>query len=311
MTCQGAAARTWMEEREAELLPVPYFHIVFTLPSAIGDIAYQNKAAIYDLLFKAAAETMLTIAADPKHLGARVAITAVLHTWGSAMTHHPHVHMIVPGGGLSTDGKRWIATKPNFFLPVLVLSRLFRRLMLEKLAAAHNAAKLTFFGAHAHLADAKAFAAFLAPLKRTRWFVYSKRPFAGPKAVLAYLARYTHRVAISNGRLIAADAESVTFKVKDYRVHGPGRTTTMTLGAHEFIRRFLIHVLPKGFHRIRHVACPGPYPGASSPAELATSTWRRLASFWRPPPPIPSTRLPAMTDLNLCLPLRAPAAAAA
>jgi hypothetical protein len=250
--CQGAAARTWMEERQAELLPVPYFHIVFTLPSTIGDIAYQNKAAIYDLLFKASAETMLTIAADPKHLGARIAITAVLHTWGSAMTHHPHVHMIVPGGGLSADGKRWVATRPSFFLPVLVLSKLFRRLMLEKLADAHKAGKLAFFGAHAHLADTNAFAAFLAPLKKMRWFVYAKRPFAGPKAVLAYLARYTHRVAISNSRLIAADATSVTFKVKDYRVQGPGRYTSMTLGTHEFIRRFLIHVLPKGFHRIRH-----------------------------------------------------------
>jgi Putative transposase/Transposase zinc-binding domain len=250
--CQGAVAREWMEERQAELLPVPYFHIVFTLPSEIGDIAYQNKAVIYDLLFKASAETMLTIAADPKHLGARIAITAVLHTWGSAMTHHPHVHMIVPGGGLSPDGKRWIAARPNFLLPVLVLSRLFRRLMLEKLAAAHEAGKLAFFGEHVHLTGAKAFAAFLAPLKRTKWFVYSKRPFAGPKAVLAYLSRYTHRVAISNSRLIAADETSVTFKVKDYRVQGPGRYTTMTLGAHEFIRRFLLHVLPKGFHRIRH-----------------------------------------------------------
>jgi hypothetical protein len=250
--CQGAAAREWMEDREAELLPVPYFHIVFTLPSEIGDIAYQNKAAIYDLLFKASAETMLTIATDPKHLGARIAITAVLHTWGSAMTHHPHVHMIVPGGGVSPDGKRWIATKPNFFLPVLVLSKLFRRLMLEKLAAAHEAGKLAFFGAHAHLADAKAFSTFLVPLKQRRWFVYSKRPFAGPKAVLACLSRYTHRVAISNSRLIAADATSVTFKVKDYRVQGPGRYTTMTLDVGEFIRRFLLHVLPKGFHRIRH-----------------------------------------------------------
>jgi hypothetical protein len=250
--CQGAAARTWMEERQAELLPVPYFHIVFTLPAALGDIAYQNKKAIYDLLFKASAETMLTIAADPKHLGARIAITAVLHTWGSAMTHHPHVHMIVPGGGLSPDRERWIAARPSFFLPVLVLSRLFRRLMLEKLAAAHKTGKLIFFGAHAHLADEKAFATFLAPLKRTRWFVYSKRPFAGPKAVLAYLARYTHRVAISNSRLIAADAQSVTFKVKDYRIEGPGRYTTMTLAVGEFIRRFLIHLLPKGFHRIRH-----------------------------------------------------------
>jgi hypothetical protein len=250
--CQGAAARTWMQEREAELLPVPYFHIVFTLPSTIGDIAYQNKRVIYDLLFKTSAETMLTIAADPKHLGARIAITSVLHTWGSAMTHHPHVHMIVPGGGLSPDGKRWIAARPNFFLPVLVLSMLFRRLMLEKLVAAHQAGKLTFFGEHAHLASDKAFAAFLAPLKRTRWFVYSKRPFAGPKAVLAYLSRYTHRVAISNRRLIAADANSVTFKVKDYRVEGPGRYKTMTLDVAEFIRRFLLHVLPKGFHRIRH-----------------------------------------------------------
>ena len=250
--CQGAAARTWMEEREAELLPVAYFHIVFTLPSAIGDIAYQNKRLIYDLLFKASAETMLTIAADPKHLGARIAITSVLHTWGSAMTHHPHVHMIVPGGGISPDGESWIAAKPNFFLPVLVLSKLFRRLMLEKLVASHKAGELQFFGDHAHLAVTKAFAAFLAPLRRTRWFVYAKRPFAGPRAVLAYLSRYTHRVAISNRRLIAADEQSVTFKVKDYRVEGPGRYTTMTLATDEFIRRFLLHVLPKGFHRIRH-----------------------------------------------------------
>jgi hypothetical protein len=250
--CQGAAARTWMEERAAELLPVPYFHVVFTLPTALQHIAYTNKAVIYDLLFKASAETMLTIAADPKHLGARIAITSVLHTWGSAMTHHPHVHMIVPGGGLSPDGERWIATRSNFFLPVLVLSKLFRRLMLEKLVATHKAGKLMFSGDHAHLAGDKAFAAFLAPLKKTRWFVYAKRPFAGPKAVLAYLSRYTHRVAISNRRLIAADANSVTFKIKDYRIEGPGRYKTMTLATGEFIRRFLLHVLPKGFHRIRH-----------------------------------------------------------
>jgi hypothetical protein len=250
--CQGAAARAWMAEREAELLPVPYFHVVFTLPSAIGDIAYQNKAVIYDLLLRASAETMLTIAADPKHLGARIAITSVLHTWGSAMTHHPHVHMIVPGGGIAPNGSRWIAKRPDFFLPVRVLSKLFRRRMVEKLIAAHAAGQLTFYGAHAALGDAKAFAAYLAPLKRTRWFVYAKRPFAGPKAVLAYLSRYTHRVAISNRRLIAADAKTVTFKVKDYRIDGPGRYKSMTLDAHEFIRRFLIHVLPKGFHRIRH-----------------------------------------------------------
>jgi hypothetical protein len=250
--CQGAAAREWLEERQAELLPAPYFHIVFTLPSVLQHIAYANKAVIYDLLFKASAETLLTIAADPKHLGARIAITAVLHTWGSAMTHHPHVHMIVPGGGLSPDGERWIAARPNFFLPVLVLSKLFRRLMLKKLVAAHRAGKLVFFGAHAHLAGDKAFAAFLAPLRRTKWFVYCKRPFAGPRSVLAYLSRYTHRVAISNRRLIAAGADSVTFKVKDYRIEGPGRYTTLTLATGEFIRRFLLHVLPKGFHRIRH-----------------------------------------------------------
>jgi hypothetical protein len=250
--CQGAAAREWLADREAELLPVPYFHVVFTLPSAIADIAFQNKRLVYNLLFKASSETLLRIAADPKHLGARIAITSVLHTWGSAMTHHPHVHMIVPGGGISPDGERWVACRPSFFLPVRVLSKLFRRVMIEKLIAAHAAGKLAFFGALAGLADARAFAAVLKPLRRTKWFVYSKAPFAGPKAVLAYLARYTHRVAISNRRLIRADADSVTFKVKDYRVEGPGRYTTMTLATHEFIRRFLIHVLPKGLHRIRH-----------------------------------------------------------
>jgi hypothetical protein len=250
--CQADAAREWLAAREAELLPVPYFHVVFTLPSAIGDIAYQNKAVIYDLLFKASSEAMLTIAADPKHLGARIGITAVLHSWGSAMTHHPHVHMIVPGGGLAMDGSRWISCRPNFFLPVLVLSKLFRRLMLEKLLAAHQAGRLQFFASHAHLADARAFAAFLVPLRKQRWFVYAKRPFAGPKAVLAYLSRYTHRVAISNRRLIAVNEGSVTFTVKDYRIEGSGRYTAMTLAVHEFIRRFLLHVLPTGFHRIRH-----------------------------------------------------------
>jgi hypothetical protein len=207
---------------------------------------------IYDLLFTASAETMLTIAADRKHLGARIGITSVLHGWGSAMTHHPHIHMIVPGGGLAPDGSRWISCTSNFLLPVRVLSKLFRRLMLKKLVAAHVAGRLQFFGTHAHLADAKAFAAFLAPLRNKRWFVYAKRPFAGPKAVLAYLSRYTHRVAISNRRLIALDERSITFKVKDYRIKGPGRYTTMRLDTGEFIRRFLIHVLPKGFHRIRH-----------------------------------------------------------
>jgi hypothetical protein len=207
---QGAAAREWLAEREAELLPVPSFHVVYTLPAVIADIAWQNKQVVYNLLFKASAETLLTIAADPRHLGARIGSTAVLHTWGSAMTHHPHVHMIVPGGGISLDGKRWVACRPGFFLPVRVLSKLFRRLMIEKLMAAHAAGKLVFFGAQAGLADAKVFAAVMKPLRRIKWFVHSKRPFAGPKAVLAYLARYTHRVAISNRRLIHADAGSVT-----------------------------------------------------------------------------------------------------
>ena len=250
--CQGAAAREWLADREAELLPVPYFHVVFTLPAAIARIAWQNKAVVYDLLFKASAETLLTIAADPKHLGARIGITSVLHSWGSAMTHHPHIHMIVPGGGIALDGRRWINRRPNFFLPVRVLSSLFRRLMLEKLAAAHATGRLVFYGTHGALAQRRAFIRFLAPLRRTRWFIYAKRPFAGPKAVLAYLARYTHRVAISNSRLISADANSVTFKVKDYRVEGPDRHTTMALATCEFIRRFLMHVLPKGLHRIRH-----------------------------------------------------------
>ncbi len=250
--CQGAAAKDWLASREADLLPVPYFHVVFTLPAPIGNIAYYNKAVVYDLLFKASAETLVTIAADPRHLGARVGVTSVLHTWGSALTHHPHVHMIVPGGGISLDGERWVSCRPGFFLPVRVLSRLFRRLFLEKLLAAHQAGRLKFFGNHAPLADAQAFAAYLAPLRKTEWVVYSKRPFGGPEAVLAYLSRYTHRVAISNSRLIAVNDAGVTFKWKDYRADGRERQKVMTLATGEFIRRFLIHVLPPGFHRIRH-----------------------------------------------------------
>jgi hypothetical protein len=250
--CQGAAAKEWLAAREAELLPVPYFHIVFSLPAQIADIAYQNKAAIYDILFKASAETLITIAADPKHLGARIGMLSVLHTWGSGLTHHPHVHMIVPGGGLSLDGQRWIACRPGFFLPVRVLSRLFRRLVLEKLAAAHTAGALQFFGKHAALTNAQAFAAYLAPLRNREWVVYSKRPFGGPAEVLRYLARYTHRVAISNRRLVALNDKGVTFKWKDYRLEGRERYGVMTLDTHEFIRRFLMHVLPQGFHRIRY-----------------------------------------------------------
>jgi Putative transposase/Transposase zinc-binding domain len=250
--CQGAAARTWLAEREAELLPVGYFHVVYTVPAPIADIAYQNKRTIYDLLMKAAASTTLTIAADPRHMGARIGITAVLHTWGSALTHHPHVHMIVPAGGLSEDGGRWIAARPHFLVPVKVLSRLFRGRLLAMLADAHEQDRLTFFGAHAALADKRAFKRFLAPLRRREWVVYAKEPFAGPEQVLRYLSRYTHRVAISNRRLVAADADAVAFRWKDYRIDGPGRWKTMTLAPHEFIRRFLMHVLPKGFHRIRH-----------------------------------------------------------
>jgi hypothetical protein len=250
--CQGSAARRWLQDRQGDLLPVDYYHVVFTLPAPISDIAYHNKAVIYALLFQAAAETLLTIAADPKRLGARLGITAVLHTWGSALTHHPHLHCIVPGGGLSLDGQRWVACKSGFFLPVRVLSRLFRRLLLEKLSAAHHAGRLQFFGAHQPLTDAAAFAGYLAPLRTIDWVVYAKRPFAGPEAVLAYLSRYTHRVAISNSRLITYDERGVTFKWKDYRAKRRHRYKTMTLATPEFIRRFLIHVLPAGFHRIRH-----------------------------------------------------------
>src|SRR5436190_3361010 len=250
--CQGAAAREWLAEREAELLPVSYFHVVFTLPARIADIAYQNKAVIYDLLFKASSETMLTIAVDPRHLGARLGILSVLHTWGSALTHHPHVHMFVPGGGFSLDGKSWVSCRPLFLLSVDVLSALFRGLFLDKLRAAYQKGALQFFGKHTRLIDARAFAAYLAPLWNTNWVVYCKRPFGGPKEVLRYLARYTHRVAISNRRLIASDEKGVTFKWKDYRREGRERYQVMSLANHEFIRRFLIHVLPAGFHRIRY-----------------------------------------------------------
>ena len=250
--CQGAAARTWLAEREADLLPVGYFHVVFTLPAEIGEIAFSNKALVYDLLFRSASETMLTIAADPKHLGAKIGITAVLHTWGSAMTHHPHVHMIVPGGGIAPDGRRWISSRPAFLLPVRVLGMLFRRVFLEGLTALHRAGQLRFFGALAALNDPHLFRRHLAPARKKRWVVYAKPPFAGPEAVLAYLARYTHRVAISNRRLIAHDEAGVTFRYKDYRRDDAARQQVMTLHPHEFMRRFLLHVLPRGFHRIRH-----------------------------------------------------------
>jgi hypothetical protein len=250
--CQWRAAQAWLERREAELLPVPYFHVVFTLPAAIGAIAYQNKAKVYGLLFTAAAETLTTIAADRKHLGADIGVTAVLHTWGQNLDHHPHVHCIVPGGGISPDGKSWMRCRPNFFLPVRVLSRLFRRLFLEGIEALHDAGDLQFFGDLVGLAQPAAIRALLAPLRKTEWVVYAKPPFAGPEQVLAYLARYTHRVAIGNSRLIGLDDDQVSFRWKDYRENGSHKAKIMRLAAGEFIRRFLLHVLPDGFHRIRH-----------------------------------------------------------
>jgi len=250
--CQGPAARDWMAARAEDLLPVEYFHVVFTLPAEVARIAYWNKRAVYGLLFRASAETVTTIAADPRLLGASVGMTSVLHTWGSALTHHPHIHMIVPGGGLSPDGTRWVACRPGFFLPVRVLSRLFRRLFLEGLAVLHRAGELQFFADLGGLTDPAAFAAYLAPLRKTEWVVYAKPPFGGPEAVLAYLSRYTHRVAISNHRLLSADAETVAFRWKDYRIKRGDRMKVMRLPTPEFIRRFLIHVLPSGFHRIRH-----------------------------------------------------------
>ena len=301
--CQGQVAREWLAAREAELLSVPYYHLVFTLPAAIADIAYQNKSVIYDILFKASAETMLTIAADPKHLGAKIGITAVLHTWGSAMTHHPHIHMIVPGGGISPDGSSWISCRPGFFLPVRVLSRLFRRLFIEKLLAAHEAGRLkleaspsrrpsvssshrcankngsstapsadqrpcspispatptvspsrtaAWSAATAKASSSPTTPASPTPMRKQEWVVYAKPPFGGPEAVLAYLSRYTHRVAISNSRLVSCDSQGVIFKYKDYRRKGRERYKTLPLAVPEFIRRFLLHVLPSGFHRIRH-----------------------------------------------------------
>jgi hypothetical protein len=250
--CQGSAAQRWLNARQADLLPIEYYHLVFTLPEPIAQLAYQNKSVIYTLLFRTAAQTLKIIAADPKHLGAQIGVTLVLHTWGSAMTHHPHVHGIVPGGGLSKDGQHWVACRTGFFLPVRVLSRLFRRLFLEQLVQAYHDGQLQFFGNLKGLQENQAFEHWLLPTRQQDWVVYAKRPFAGPKAVLAYLSRYTHRVAIANSRLISMDNGAVTFQWKDYRLKEQQRYKTMTLSIYEFIRRFLLHVLPPGFHRIRH-----------------------------------------------------------
>ncbi len=248
--CQGSARLQWLAARQTELLPVPYFHVVFTLPAPAGAIAFQNKAIVYAILFRAAAETLVTIAADPRHLGAQVGVTAVLHSWGQTLQHHPHIHCLVPGGGPSLDGTRWVACRPGFFLPVPVLSRLFRRLFLQGLREAFDASKLCFFGDLADLAEPAAFTLRLDELRRINWVVYAKPPFGSPDQVLAYLGRYTHRVAIANSRLIALTNGKVCFAWKDYRQDG--KTKAMTLDADEFIRRFLLHTLPTGFHRIRY-----------------------------------------------------------
>ncbi|ETX13021.1 transposase [Roseivivax halodurans JCM 10272] len=291
--CQGPAARDWMAARAEDLLPVEYFHVVFTLPAEIAQIAFWNKKAVYGLLFRASAETVMTIAADPKRLGARIGMTSVLHTWGSALTHHPHIHMIVPGGGLSPGGTRWVACKPGFFLHVRVLSRLFRRLFLDGLLALHRAGDLAFYGELERLAQANAFAAWLAPFRKVEWVVYAKPPFGGPKAVLAYLGQYTHRVAISNHRLVSADAETVSFRWKDYRVKSGNRQKVMRLATHEFIRRFLMHVLPDGFHRIRHY---GLLAGATRKAAIARI--RDLLGQRQPEPEARETTEPALHTLR-------------
>ena len=298
--CQAEASRRWLADREAELLPVPYFHVVYTLPSELRDIAYQNKRVVYNLLMKAAAETTLTIAADPKRLGARIGITAVLHSWGSAMTHHPHTHMIVPGGGLSLDNSRWVTARSNFLVHVNVLARLFRGKMLAMLVQAHDAGALKFFNTHAGLADKRTFKRFIAPLRAIKWRVYCKAPFAGPKQVLRYLSRYTHRVAISNRRLVAADSEAMAFRCKDYRVNGSDRWKTMRLQPHEFIRRFLRHVLPKGFHRIRHY---GLFAAANRAESIATA--RALLNV-APPAAAPQNQPDVAPDAPRVLPCPCP-----
>jgi len=276
--CQGQARAEWLAARQAELLPVPYFHVVFTLPAAVAEIAFHNKATVYAILFRTAAETLRTIAADPKHLGAETGLVAVLHTWGQNLHHHPHIHCVVPAGGPSRDHTRWVTCRPGFFLPVRVLSRLFRRLFLDELRTAFTAGELGFFGELAALAQPAAFTRRLRELRRVEWVVYAKPPFGGPAQVLAYLGRYTHRVAIANSRLVSLANAEVAFRWKDYRHHG--KTKLMTLAADEFIRRFLLHTLPDGFHRIRHY---GFLANRQRAAKLALC--RRLLDAPSPEPP--------------------------
>lgn len=253
--CQSLGRAKWLEKRQAELLPCEYFHVVFTLPEPLAKLSLQNKRQMYNLLFRATAETLQTIAADPKHLGAQIGFFCILHTWGQTLTAHPHLHCVVPGGGISLDGRRWIACRPGFFLPVKVLSRRFRKLYLRYLEQAYAAGKLQFHGDLEQLADAQNFARYLAPLAEMEWVVYAKPPFGGPERVLDYLGRYTHRIAISNNRLIELKDGKVTFAYKDYKHEQ--RQKVMTLSADEFLRRFLMHVLPDGFQRIRHYGLLG------------------------------------------------------
>ncbi len=284
--CQSSAAERWLQARQADLLPIPYFHVVFTLPEPLRAIAYQNKRTVYDLMFKIVAETLLTIAGDKRHLGAKIGITAVLHTWGSSLVHHPHIHCIVTGGGLAPDQRQWVACRKNFFLPVKVLGARFRNRFLEALHKAYDDGELEFFGEHQILEDPAWFTEHLRPLRKIDWIVYAKKPFAGPEAVLTYLSRYTHRVAISNRRLTAFDERGVTFRYKDYR-DGQTRWKSMTLNADEFIRRFLQHVLPKGFHRIRHY---GLFANAGRRDNL-----KRARALLKVPPIEPTTDSKATT----------------
>ncbi len=293
--CQGQARAEWLAARQAELLPVGYFHVVFTIPPAAAEIAFQNKATVYAILFRAAAETLRVVAADPRHLGAELGVVAVLHTWGQSLLHHPHVHCVVPGGGPSLDGTRWVACRPGFFLPVRVLSRVFRRLFLEQLQTAFEGGGLAFLGDLAGLAEPAAFTRRLRKMRRVEWVVYAKPPFGGPAQVLAYLGRYTHRVAITNSRLFDVTDRQVAFRWRDYRHHGKAKV--MTLGADEFIRRFLLHTLPDGFHRIRHYG----FLAIGHRAENLALCRRLLEVPALEPDPSP-TEDAATTDRTLCCP---------
>jgi hypothetical protein len=294
--CQGLARAQWLADRQTELLDVPYFHVVFTVPEAVATIAFQNQTAVYDILFRAASETLRTIAADPKHLGAEIGFLAVLHTWGQNLLHHPHLHCLVPGGGIAPDGRRWVSCRPGFFLPVRVLSRMFRGLFLHYLEKAFANGELNFFSAHRHLHEPAAFRRHLAPVRDTEWVVYAKRPFAGPAQVLDYVGRYTHRVAISNNRLVSMDEGKVRFRWKDYR--NGNKQKTMSLQAGEFIRRFMIHVLPDGFHRIRYYGFLGNCHRARK-LELCRELLRMAPAAPAEPPAVYRDRYEALTGSAL------------